>query len=142
MSSIQNSETADRDDSKSECVDTINCPNKYVSKIEEAILQSEEPLDLECTDEISTGDGLSFVLANKSEISSWVGPLPITEYPINEDASPIVINKYAKCIECKQDVLVKYLEPPNLPEPGRIVVNQVRNSGEILRLKKRILLKC
>ncbi len=112
-------------ESCSECDDVDNCPKRYISKIEEAIIQSEEPLDLDCTDEISTGEGLSFVLANKGEISSWVGPLSIADYPINEDNTPLVINKYAKCIECKQDVLVKYLEPPALPQPGRIIVNQV-----------------
>jgi hypothetical protein len=109
------------------CSDPATCPNYNVSNIENAILNSIEPIDLNETEEI-VANGDTYVWANKSEISNWVGPIPIEDYPINDDPNPMIITKNAKCVQTKRDVIVKYLEPPIIPIPGKIIVNQVSKS--------------
>lgn len=107
-----------------QCTDATLCTNFNMSNIENAILNSIEPIDLNDTEEINA-NGETYVWANKSEISNWVGPIPIEEYPINDDPNPVIITKNAKCVQTKRDVIVKYLEPPVAPIPGKIIVNQV-----------------
>lgn len=100
--------------------------SEFTSSIENAIINSIEPIDLNEAEVISA-NGERGIWANKTEVADWVGPIPITEYPINQDPNPVVVTKKPKCIECKQQVLVKYLEPPCLPHPGEIIINQDQN---------------
>ena len=107
------------------CTDMLKCPNFNLSNIEAAILNSIEPIDLNDDTEEIIANGEKYVWANKSEISNWVGPISIDQYPINDDPNPMIITKNAKCIQTRRDIIVKYLEPPGIPIPGKIIVNQV-----------------
>lgn len=97
---------------------------KYVSKIEQAILNSKEPLKLSEEDnEVISVLGHKGVWLNKNETLNWNGPKPLNEYKINQDNNPEIIKKYYdKPIEYKQDILVRYLKPPTPPPPGDIVI--------------------
>ena len=98
------------------------------NKIKIAFVHSAENSDLNLTTDI--GDSLELELedvwANKSQISNWTGPIPISEYPINVDPNPIIIKKeLRKVFECRRKLFIKYLEPKfELGKPGSIVVNQ------------------
>ena len=63
-----------------------------LSSVEAAILRSRNPIDVNETEEI-TVLGQRGIWANKSEVMNWRGPIPITEYQINEDSNPEVITK-------------------------------------------------
>lgn len=75
--------------------------------------------------ELVSVNGVTGVLANKSEIESFRGPIPLSEYPINDDPNPIVVPK--KCAtphHATQEITIRYLEPPPLPPPGDIIIQQ------------------
>lgn len=99
------------------------------NRIKIAFLNSPETIDLNVTAELTESLDLEDVWANKSEISKWIGPIPISEYPINVDPNPIIIKKeFKKKFECNRKVYVKYMEPTTqLGEPGNIIVNQEVN---------------
>lgn len=76
-------------------------------------------------EEVVTVNGHTGVLVNKREIENFRGPVPLSEYPINEDPNPIVVPK--KCQtphHATQEITVRYLEPPPLPPPGEIIIQQ------------------
>lgn len=76
-------------------------------------------------EELVSVNGYKGVLVNKTEIENFRGPVPLSEYPINYDPNPIVLPK--KCSsdhQVVQEVTVRYLEPPPLPAPGEIVIQQ------------------
>lgn len=45
--------------------------------------------------ETITLQGESGILVNRSEIVSFSGPIPISDYPINEDPNPEIVRKQA-----------------------------------------------
>jgi hypothetical protein len=97
------------------------------SDIETAILNSNEPImisDDKAKEIVMKANGEKVILLNKTEIDNWIGPIPINDYPINKDPNPIIINKKPKPIDVKQQVAVKYLEPPPAPTPGEIIIQQ------------------
>lgn len=99
----------------------------YNSQIETAILSSTgEPAEINETEPINV-NGEMGIHANKSEADNWSGPYSLNKYPIHKDDQPIVINKVPNSVECHRDVTVKYLEPPSIPTPGPIVINQAQN---------------
>jgi hypothetical protein len=108
--------------------DNQNCKEaNFQSKIETAILNSHEPIDICETSEVCA-NGFKGIWANKTEIANWIGPLPLNEYPLNQDNNPILIKKKSnKRLEYEKKVFVKYLEPPAIPPPGEIIVNQEGN---------------
>lgn len=96
----------------------------FQSKIETAILNSNEPIDINESAEVCA-NGYKGIWANKTEIANWIGPVPLSEYPLNQDNNPILIKKKSnKKLEYEKKVFVKYLEPPAIPPPGEIIVNQ------------------
>jgi hypothetical protein len=96
----------------------------FKSKIEDAIMKSMEPIPIAETKEI-TANKEKGIWANRCEVCTWKGDLPITEYPINEDACPEVITKKScKKVEYCQEVAVRYLKPPAAPEPGPIIIKE------------------
>lgn len=104
-----------------------NSQNTYRSKVETAILNSNEPIEINESHEICA-NGYKGIWANKDEIANWVGPIPLSEYPINQDPNPILIKKRSnKNIELQKKVLIRYLEPPRPRTPGEIIVKQERN---------------
>jgi hypothetical protein len=58
-------------------------PSAFKSKVEEAILKSQEPICISETKEI-TANKERGIWANRCEVCTWKGDLPIQEYPINE----------------------------------------------------------
>ena len=93
------------------------------SRIEEAILRSNEPININETEE-ATALGQRGILVNRNEILNWRGP-PISEYKLNDDPNPEIINKTInQPVEYMQDVQVKYLRPPTPPPPGDLVIRQ------------------
>ena len=62
------------------------------SEIEQAILRAANPISINETETI-TVNGQSGIWANRGEVVSWRGVIPITQYLINEDANPEIIRK-------------------------------------------------
>jgi hypothetical protein len=95
-----------------------------LSQIEQAILRSTVPIDINETEEI-TVLGQRGIWANRSEVINWRGVIPITEYLINEDANPEVITKRSQQqLTYVQELAIRYLRPPTPPAPGEIVITQ------------------
>ena len=99
----------------------------FKSKVEEAIIKSSEPIQINETKEI-TANKEKGIWANRCEVCTWKGDLPISEYPINEDCCPDVITKKScKKVEYNQEIAVRYLKPPAPPAPGEIIIRQEPN---------------
>ncbi|MFN9982568.1 MAG: hypothetical protein ACK53Y_21755, partial [bacterium] len=67
------------------------------------------------TNEIEEANAIGYrgVLLNRSEILSWNGPIPISQYKFNNDSNPeVIIKESSQPIEYNQDIQVKYLRPP------------------------------
>ena len=97
--------------------------SNITSKIESSILNSTTPISLIEEEEICA-NGEKGVWANKSEVVNWTGPIPISEYSINQDPDPIIIKKKSnKKLDLKQKVFIRYLQPPT-PTPGEIIIKQ------------------
>lgn len=62
------------------------------SNVEAAILRSSVPIDINGQEEIEV-NGQRGILANGEEILNWRGDVPITQYAINQDDNPEIINK-------------------------------------------------
>ncbi len=100
----------------------------YFSQIEEAILKSTVPIQLNHSEEVSAL-GNHGIWANKDEVVNWKGDIPICEYSLNEDTRPRIITKKAlKNLEYIQEMAIRYLRPPTPPIPGDIVITQEPNS--------------
>jgi hypothetical protein len=100
----------------------------YLSPVEAAILRSTVPIDLAETEEINVL-GQRGIWANKQETVNWKGIIPISQYAINEDASPEIITKRTtQNLTYIQELAVRYLRPPTPPTPGEIVITQELNT--------------
>lgn len=95
--------------------------NEYVSKIEQDIINSINPLPLTESEEISV-NGAVGLWANKNEI---IGFPSIEQYRIHNDANPQIIRKkqtnIAKYI---QEIAIKYLKPPEPSRHGDLIIRQ------------------
>lgn len=99
----------------------------FKSQVESAILKSTEPIQINETQEI-TANKQRGIWANRCEVCTWKGEVPINEYPINEDACPEVIKKKScKKLEYSQEIAIRYLKPPAPPAPGEIIIKQEAN---------------
>lgn len=99
-----------------------------LSQIEQAILRSNAPIDINETEEI-TVNGQRGIWANKQEVVNWRGPVPVSQYPINEDSNPEIITKRSNHqVEYIQELAIRYLRPPTPPAPGEIIITQEVNS--------------
>jgi len=110
-----------------ECNSKTSACTDFVSQVEAAILSSTEPIQICSQNEPVTVNGETGIWANKAEADAFIGPIPICKYPINQDPCPQVVSKKPKGVECRREVFVKYLEPPKIPSPGPIVINQEAN---------------
>jgi hypothetical protein len=91
------------------------------------VLKSSRPLELGET-ELVTVHGEKGLLVNKSDIATWRGELPLSEYKLNEDPNPEVIRKQSdQTIVFTKEVAIRYLRPPTPPPPGEIFIKQERN---------------
>lgn len=94
------------------------------SKIERAIVEAENPIEVNDAEEVIINDDERGYWLNKEETENWHGPIPIDEYRLNEDPSPIVVKKKpSEKVKYKQEVHIKYLKPPT-PKPAEILVIQ------------------
>jgi hypothetical protein len=108
-------------------METIN--RTYETRIEDAIINSVGgPLSLNEAEEIEAF-GHRGVLVNKQEILNFNGPVPITQYRLNDDPNPEIIRKVNnQPIEYNQDISVRYLRPPTPPPQGDIIIRQESHS--------------
>ena len=102
---------------------TSNTCNIFPSQIENEIINAEDPIDVVESEQINVNGEIG-IWINKAESEAFTGPIPINKYPINRDPAPQVLHKKPKCVECHRDVTIKYLEPPTIPVPGPIYINQ------------------
>jgi hypothetical protein len=99
----------------------------FKSKVEEAIIKSNEPIQINEFKEI-TANNEKGIFVNRCEVCTWKGDLPINEYPINQDCNPDVITKKScKKIEYNQQIAVRYLKPPAPAAAGEIIIRQEPN---------------
>lgn len=98
--------------------------HQYLSNLEQEILNSSAPIDIKDGEDI-TVLGHRGVWVNKAEVVNWKGPIPINQYNINQDPNPQVIKKKSKNkLNYKQELAVRYLQPPTPEAPGEIIINQ------------------
>jgi hypothetical protein len=77
------------------------------------------------SDEQITINGESGVWINKSESTNWKGPIPLTDYMLNEDPNPEIIRKKSeKPIVYNQEIAIRYLRPPTPPPPGPLIIRE------------------
>jgi len=99
----------------------------FVSEIEQSILRSTVPVEVNETEEL-TVLGQRGLWVNKAEVNAWRGDIAISEYRIHEDANPQVITKRVQqAVEYVQELAIRYLRPPTPPAPGEIVITQEAN---------------
>ncbi len=104
-----------------------NNASTFKSQVESAILKSTEPIAINETQEI-TANKERGIWANRCEVCTWKGEVPISEYPINDDACPEIIKKKScKKLEYNQEIAIRYLKPPAPPSPGEIIIKQEPN---------------
>ena len=88
------------------------------NRIEQTILKSNVPINITENEEI-TVLGQRGVWTNRSEVLNWKGPIPISQYRLNDDPNPEVILKTnSQPVEYTQDIQVRYLRPPTPQAPG------------------------
>lgn len=76
-------------------------------------------------EELVSINGYKGVLVNRNEINSFRGPIPLSEYPINEDPNPMIIRKtISQPYNATQEIAIRYLEPPPIPPPGDLIIQQ------------------
>jgi hypothetical protein len=98
--------------------------SKQASNVEAAILAATKPFEI-AEKEIININGISGLWTNKSEAENWNGPLPLKEYPINNDSEPEVIKKRTdQTIIYEHEVAIRYLRPPTPPPPGELIIKQ------------------
>lgn len=94
------------------------------SFIEKEILRSRSPIELKDCEEISVL-GERGIWANKSEILNWSGPIPISQYKLNEDNRPEhIIKTIHNPVRYTQNISIKYLKPPTLPPHGDLIIKK------------------
>ena len=87
------------------------------------ILSSKTPLEMQVGETI-TVQGESGSLVNREDIEKFSGPLPLKEYPINEDPCPEIIYKQTdQQLVYTQEIAIRYLRPPNPPCHGDIIIS-------------------
>lgn len=100
-----------------------SAPAAVLTRVEESLLKSPAPLPINDAEPTIVNGQRGFLL-NKAEISNWTGPVPLSQYRIQEDHNPEVIRRQQdQPIEYNQDISVRYLRPPT-PVTGEIVIRQ------------------
>lgn len=79
------------------------------------------------SEEVVTVNGFTGVLKNRDEINRFkeTSRIPLSEYPINQDPNPLIIRKQCPGDHrSTQDISVRFLQPPPLPQPGEIIIKE------------------
>lgn len=98
----------------------IKSPETFLSPLEELILRSKVPIEIDEAEEI-TVLGERGIWANKMESTNWKGDYKLKDYPLNEDTSPEIITKKLNHeLEYIQEFAYRYLKPPTPPLPGNL----------------------
>jgi hypothetical protein len=99
--------------------------NEPRSNLVEAILQSNNPVPVNETEQISV-NGVRGIYANRTENAQWRGAVPLEQYQLNQDSNPEVIRKKpTEKVRYTQEIAVRYLNPPPAPKPGDLIVRQM-----------------
>jgi hypothetical protein len=115
-----------------QCPSEVVCPSECHGPVTASILNSSSaPVDLPATDEqpgMITVQGESGYFVNRQDVVSWqCGPLPLDQYPINQDPDPQVITKRVEQpVHYTQEVAIRYLRPSTPPAPGDVVIRHER----------------
>ena len=97
--------------------------SNFNSQIEQAVINARQPIQVNERQEVQAGPYRGIYL-NKQEVDQFRGPVSIDQYRINEDSNPEVIRKRLDKLRYKQEVAVKYLNPPPAPKPGDLVIRE------------------
>ena len=100
-------------------------PLKYVSQVEQAVVNSQTPLRLPNAGRIQAGQ-YSGLHLNKDEELVFRGPRPLSQYQINQDTKPEVIRKQSAPVKYTQQVSVRRLNPPTPAPHGDLIVREVQ----------------
>lgn len=93
--------------------------------MEQKVLKSTEPLDIDADEMVTAFGNQRGYWLNKSEVNEWRGDLPISRYPINQDSKPQVISKRSnRTLQYVQELAIRYLRPPTPPPAGSVVIVQ------------------
>ncbi len=104
--------------------------NVIRSEIEQAILDSKEPLRHLNSNEIINTGGYKGMYLNKREADFYRGPIPIEQFRINPDPNPEIIRKKMENkVQMTQEIAVRYLNPPPLPKPGDLIIREKESSN-------------
>lgn len=90
------------------------------SSIEDQIRRGGRPIQL--PNDASFVKNAGGYLLNENETINWRGNRPISEYSINNDKNPDIVQlKYDKCVDKVKRSDYKYLQPPKVPT-GKIEI--------------------
>jgi hypothetical protein len=91
------------------------------SNVEQQVIQARQPLEFNEREQARAGQ-YQGTLLNRAELQQWRGALPLEQYRINDDPNPEVIRKRLDKVRYTQEVAVRYLNPPQPPKPGDLVI--------------------
>lgn len=75
-------------------------------------------------------NGEKGVWINKHESDNWNGEIPLSEYKVNVDRNPQIIQKKAETeLNYNQEIGIRYLKPPT-PFGGEIIINELPAENE------------
>lgn len=100
------------------------------SQVEQAIIDSNEPIPVYETEEVSVL-GHRGIWVNKREVEKWNGP-SLSEYRYNDEKPVTILKPNNTSIEYTQNVMVKYLRPPTPPPPGDLVIRNETESTTLI----------
>lgn len=101
---------------------------KFQSQIEQEVINAQTPIQTHETERINAA-GYSGIYLNKREADQYRGQIPIEQIKINEDPNPEVIKKRLNKLKYKQEVSVKYLQPPAAPKPGDLIIREKQQAA-------------
>jgi hypothetical protein len=97
--------------------------SSFQSQVEQQVVNAQQPIQTNEREQVQAGQYQGTFL-NKQEVDNWRGPIPIEQYRINDDPNPEVIRKRLDKLKYRQEVAVRYLNPPPAPKPGDIIVRE------------------
>jgi hypothetical protein len=95
--------------------------------VEDQVVYGKNPIRGSDQSRQVTVNGVTGVVINDNETKNWVSKegKRVEDYPYLNDPNPKVIRKKPEeKIHYKQEVEVKFLKPPRLPEPGPIIIRK------------------
>jgi hypothetical protein len=101
--------------------------NTFLNEADVALVETEN-VPLNPTDIYSQNTNPDNKWIRRSETISWKEDYDIKKYPLNNDQTPIIINKKTEQkLYQSQEVFIRYLKPPTPPPPGEIIIREEPN---------------